>query len=273
MFHVVIVLYNKYLSSIDTIYSSFKNDITNMVYIDNSIDNLIVNDNKRYAQCNKMNYFEMYGNKGLSKAYNFAIKNITFSKNDYVVILDDDTEIPNDFFYKMQLNINSNPYVKIFVPLILDNIGIMSPSKKTILGYKHSKILNFNKYIKKYSFINSGMCISVDIFTRIQYDENLFLDYIDFDFINTIRKTYKTNVIHIIDTIKLKQDFSGAQKNTFEQDFKRYSIFVKDSLVYHKKWYDHLLSLNLIRRTIKLTFQHKSIVFFKLLFHKLRESK
>ena len=116
-------------------------------------------------------------------------------------------------------------------------------------------------YIHNYSFINSGMCIKGSVVSKIKYDENLFLDFVDHDFIRQIKNHNFT--IGICYDIVLNQNFSGVTKNSFEQDFNRFKIFIKDATRYYNKYFPKQnYKLILFKRTLKLTFIHRKLSFF-----------
>ena len=148
----------------------------------------------------------------------------------------------------------------------------MSPCKVKGKSFYHSDFCDFNKYIENYSFINSGMCVRSTVFHKIKYDESLFLDFADHDFIKSA-KLLNCFKFYVNKEIVVNQLFSGAQKNNFESDFIRFSIFVHDGVVYYKKWYKKVTPTYFLKRTIKLSVQHKSLKFLKFLFKEFKNDK
>ena len=141
----------------------------------------------------------------------------------------------------------------------------MSPAKKAGAWYVHSKYRDFNKNINRYSFINSCMCINAALFKEVIYDENLFLDCVDYDFINMIRQVISKDIFYIMKNIEIYQNFSGVTSNTFESDLARFKIYVKDFRYYSKKWNKKNVSSILFKRALKLVLIHKNFIFFKIL--------
>lgn len=255
----IIVIYNNFIKSI-----SIRN-IDNIVFVDNSTDKSIKKSNNLYANesFNKFVYIDMQGNKGISRAYNKAIEIIKPTNDDYILILDQDTDFDSNIFNKYIAYIESNPSVDIICPIVKDSEGIMSPSLSNGVYNYHIQSVNEVKddKINEYSFINSGMCIKGSVFSKLKYDETLFLDFVDHDFVKQIKEN--NFIIGFCFDVVLNQDFSGVTKNTFEQDFNRFKIFIKDAKVYYNKYFPKQnYKIILFKRTLKLTFIHRKLSFF-----------
>ena len=235
-----------------------------IVFCDNSTDAEIKNYNVSYVENLKNDrifYLDMHGNKGLSKAYNSAIANLSLNENDFVVIFDQDTLIPQDMQLRYENFISKNKDADMICPVVLDSVGVMSPSIAS--GTKFSHIASISQIngtnISSYSFINSGMCIKRSVFDRIKYEENLFLDFVDHDFILSAKKNgFK---IKICKEVVLNQNFSGVTKNTYNQDFSRFCIYMKDAKVFYRKWFCKNYKLILLPRALKLCMIHKNLSF------------
>ena len=95
----IIVIYNKEIEMSVTYndISNIKDENIEVCIIDNSTEK---NNNLLYCNKNKIKYFSMNGNKGLSKAYNKAIDNL--GDSDVVVLFDDDTEINKKYFKELR---------------------------------------------------------------------------------------------------------------------------------------------------------------------------
>lgn len=260
MINIIIVIYNQKIMINEKVSNKVK-----LIFVDNSTNISIKESNISYAQKNSSNftYIDMQGNKGLPTAYNKAIETIKPENDDYVIILDQDTVFESDIFNEYVTYIEFNPKVDVICPIVRDSVGIMSPN--LICGVNNKHLLNIddikNNNISNYSFINSGMCIKCSVFSKIKYDETLFLDFVDHDFVKQIKDNKIT--IGICYDIVLNQNFSGVTKNTFEQDFNRFKIFIKDAKHYYNKYFSKQnFKLILFRRTLKLTFIHRKLSFF-----------
>ena len=134
----ILVIYNKKISESRSYRSLLSQDLT-LIVVDNSTERQFVDFNQSTVKQNHQIYITMEGNKGLPKAYNKAIDWIFSHKedpNNYVVLLDDDTNIPSDFVKKMNEEIKKS-LKQIYLPVVKDSLGILSPSKMSKHGYCH----------------------------------------------------------------------------------------------------------------------------------------
>ena len=99
MLYALIVIYNKKCEDSITIKKIFpyKNQI-NIIVFDNSDEN---NENERFCNNNNIKYYTEHKNIGLSKAYNSIISKIEMNDDNFLLILDDDTNITNEYINKI----------------------------------------------------------------------------------------------------------------------------------------------------------------------------
>ena len=266
-FYILTVVYNQFISNCAMLKQFVMDNLSvTLIFVDNSTKTDICNKNKDFCLHSNFLYVNMNGNKGLSKAYNKAIDGILKDKDSWIIICDQDTEITSGFLLYYKNAITENPTKKIFCPIIKDSVGIMSPSKIRGKKFIHSKFVDFNSCIEDYSFINSCMCINSTVFDFEKYDENLFLDCVDHDFVKTIRARGAGNLFYVISGLEIFQNFSGVTKNSLEADVNRFKIYLKDAQYFYKKWYKNAWSANLYMwlRALKLSIYHKNFVFLKL---------
>lgn len=266
-FNIITIIYNQLISNCGIVKHLNIDDFsTNLIFADNSTKEEITEKNKNFCLQSNFLYVNMNGNKGLSKAYNKAIDGILKDKDSWIIICDQDTEITSGFLLYYKNAITENPTKKIFCPIIKDSVGIMSPSKISGEKFIHSKFVDFNSCIEDYSFINSCMCINSTIFDFNKYDENLFLDCVDHDFVKTVRGRWAENLFYVISELEIFQNFSGVTKNSLEADVNRFKIYLKDAQYFYKKWYKNAWSANLymLLRALKLSIHHKNFLFLKL---------
>lgn len=259
--YIIIVMYN--MSCIESVTLNnidkfgLKDDM-NVIICDNSTDDYSIN--KGYCNNKKYTYIDMNGNKGLSKAYNAAINRI-LDKDAWIILFDQDTEVSEDFFTKMEKSIEDFPNIFVHVPIVMDTAGILSPTMITNYNIKRIKDPFINS--SDLSAINSGMLINLKVFAKIGlYEESLFLEYIDHYFI----RRYKENngEIIVVDT-KLFQNYSDNNHTKIEGDLKRFSIYLKDfklfcSTSFYGKLYYYV---KILYRGMKLSLIYKDLRFIK----------
>ena len=264
-FNCIIVVYNvrcensKALSSLQKVnYNEL-----GLIVCDNSVISTVKNNNKLYCKLHKMEYFDMGGSLGLSKAYNKAINNV--SSDDWVVIFDQDTEIVMEYFYKLSKSIERYPDIYLHVPIVNSKNNQMSPSIARKYSVKIVNGITSGSY-ENLTAINSGMAIKKTVYETVGvYNEDIFLDYLDHYFVREYKKVYKK--IALFDCV-LSQDFSNDDHSDFGRDIKRFKIFVKDFYVYCKDTFNGrvFFLIKTLYRSVKLAIMHKNVNFLKIFF-------
>lgn len=270
-FYVIIVLYNEYVDSA-LVYSLFFNECSlRLFFVDNSTIEDIRNSNKRFSSQNNCSYIDMNGNSGLSAAYNTVISQIIQEvydvNNKWIVIFDQDTKIPSHFIDSLVCELKTNNFMEnIYVPLVFDKIGVLSPCRFSGLRFKRLKYIHLTENT---SFINSGMCIPLSFFKNCSYDKNIFLDFVDHDFVKTIRKLYG-NVFKLMNSISLDQNFSVTSQASKDKVLHRYKIYCNDARTFYKKWSCFYIGSMcfVFLRALKLSIVYRDSVFINIFFNK-----
>lgn len=198
-----------------------RNDVGVLV-VDNSTKDY---GNEEYCQKAGFSYLSMHGNQGLSKAYNQGIQYLKQKTNaTHVVLLDDDTTLGDDYFKVLQQALEQHPDTRIFLPLVKDEVGYLSPCR--IEGYAVSRIQSPDELNERtITGINSGMALALSIFDDYQYDETYFLDYIDHAFLRDMKRRGES--IQVIGTT-LQQQFSGNDHSNYRATLTRFALFKRD---------------------------------------------
>lgn len=269
-FYIITVIYNQLIKDSPVANNIDKELHTEFIFVDNSTRDEICRLNSDFCNEKRFTYISMHGNSGLPKAYNSAISGIAKNDDNWIIICDQDTELEAEFLQYYKNSILSNPEKKIFCPIINDAQGIMSPAKIKGKKYSHSEKIDFNKHIEGYSFINSCMCINSTVFNAVQYDEKLFLDCVDHDFVKVVRRAFDKNLFYVIPDLMVFQNFSFVSNNSFESDLARFRIYLNDARYFYSKWYKELKTINisLLVRACVLTLRHKNLIFIRLFFDK-----
>lgn len=180
-------------------------------------------------------YLSMHGNRGLPKAYNRALDHIEEENpimEGFVMLFDDDTEIPDAYFDCVRKAIQKED-ADIYLPLITDerpDLGYLSPSILRDV-YMHRTKDPWSLTAEEICGINSGMVIRLSLFANYRYNEDLFLDHVDHDFIRTMRK--RKTKINIMNT-ELHQHFSAFETDGTKA-INRFSILKKDMREFYKE--------------------------------------
>lgn len=202
---------------------------------------ILVSDNSTHAEYKKGNqefcishgmvYFDNQGNVGLSKAYNGVIESLKNTDYDALILFDQDTEAPKDYFDKVRTSLKDYPSVLVYAPYVESPLIYISPKKFDRYKIKHWVAMNQEPQYDL-ACINSGLVLRKEVFSIVgMYDPFLFLDFVDYEFFRRIQKHHLP--IKVLD-VQLNQKFSGDSFSTRERDFRRYAIYVKDLRRYRK---------------------------------------
>ncbi|WP_455682831.1 glycosyltransferase [Thomasclavelia sp.] len=250
-FYIILVLYNKHYHDSKTIQDLRQiEDINNIIIVDNSTQDY---NNQNIVNEYGYQYISMNGNEGLAKAYNRGLNRID-KDNKLVCLFDDDTTVNKQYFEIALNNINSE-IADIYVPVVKDQLGLLSPSiMKKLYCHRAKNIDVLNN--KNISAINSGMIIKSEIFKNYKYDENMFLDFIDHDFMRTMKRNNKQ--INIMKNNILIQDFSLVSDSNKKAKI-RFKILKKDLKYFYRNhlfYYYYII----VRRKLGMCYYQKSIL-------------
>lgn len=249
----IIVIYNSSCS--DSIsYRRLKELGVRTIICDNST---IDYGNQKIVESDGNIYINMGGNKGLSKAYNVALDKIT-KETKFICLFDDDTDIKKDYFEKAVKYLNTSK-ANIFLPIVKSQKSIISPCQFKIKRAVEVKNIE-EKDIKNISAINSGIIIDVHVFDNYRYNENIFLDYLDHEFMRDMR--YQNKSIKIMKDNILEQNFS-METNSLDSSYKRLCILNHDLKEYYRdNFFMYLYQITAFK--LILIKRHKSLKFLHL---------
>ncbi|OAQ40813.1 glycosyl transferase [Pedobacter psychrophilus] len=142
-------------------------------------------------------------NLGFAGGNNFGI---SFAKGDYLLLLNNDTEIPKGFIETLVEELKSDDKIGLLSPLILydDDRSIIQYAGYTPLNYitaRNSQIGQSEKNKGQYNGVTkeTGFCHGAAVICRKEYlneaglmDENYFLYYEELDWCEKFKKVGKT---------------------------------------------------------------------------------
>lgn len=251
----VLVIYNHPIEKSSS-YATFKDQLS-VIVADNSTNEEIRKRNQKQVEKDGNVYLDMKGNQGLSKAYNQAISWIQQKeqKSCFVLIMDDDTIFGNDFLQKATQEMNSKQ-ADVYVPIVKAEKQILSPC---MIHRGRVKAIHDLSSITRENItaINSGMIVSLNVYQKIRYNENLFLEYIDHDFIRQLKKHQYS--IHILKQ-QIQQNFSVFENDKASAKT-RFSILKKDLHVFYgKSLSQHFLYKSILwKRKLRAVIQYKDL--------------
>lgn len=232
---ILCVLYNKKCISSNTINTFINSKIHNYENVelhiwDNSLNLEIAEFNKSYIYDHDIYYHTSGKNKALSIIYNDFINKY---KDDYLLILDDDSEI-NDKYIDEVIKLLNNDIFYVGVPKIISQLGEMySPAKFGLVKGKHFKSIHCG-FHNNLTAISSGIIINCNkiITKEVLFDENLNLYGIDTDFFVSLNK--KQIPIYVLD-VNINHDLSIFNVEAKKTKKYRFLNMMKANLYISKK--------------------------------------
>lgn len=210
----------------------------------------------------KFNIIQHNNNLALSKVYNTIVNNSAINY-DYLVILDDDSLIPSNFF--IEIYNSDKVYGSLFkIPIVEQNGFIISPIRAN-----HKKLSFIGPGFlsgRDNSIIGSGMVIPFSFLKYNRFDENLSFYGVDHDIAQCYLRHSVINIMPVFMTHSLSTDFT---KNVKFPKFKVDSLLF--STLYNGKKHDKKLSsiIRALKYTIRFAFRCKRPDYILLFFHNI----
>jgi GT2 family glycosyltransferase len=266
---LVIVLYKEELFKTLTYKSiaeaaKYANLIIDLFVYDNSPEPKMFSLFDEQSSNFNIKYCSDTNNSGLSVAYNRGVEVAREKRKRNVLMLDQDTFFPKKMFYEYESAALAFPNISIFAPLLLiEDDKIFSPCTYKMKRGWHPKNINTGiNLLSNFLPVNSGVMISMDVFNKVGvYNEKLRVDFIDFQFMEKVRKMYKE--FYVLN-LEGRQSFSSSTYN-LNLELARFDIYVSDVRSIDKIGIldKSIWLLNIIFRMFKLTIKYRRWVFIK----------
>lgn len=266
---IVTVIYNQKISDTN-VYKTLLSEKEDVYIYDNSpspqpIDNFPKN----------WVYIWDKSNPGLSVAYNKAAEYAASNGYDWLLISDQDTIYPQKTLERYRWHIGAFRTTKMFLPKVkISDSTYLSPVTNKFYFAKTSDKIPVSGEIelKKYAVINSGILVTTDSFLSCGgYNNKVFLDFSDFQFIERFENIYHSAMIIDIECL---QDFSNIVDST-QKKLSRFILFCKSLSAYesNKRYGKFMIAIVTLKRALNLCRMTKNIkpliIFFKTYgFHK-----
>ena len=224
---VLIVVYNESISSIsciDTVASSSL--VSQIIVCDNSTT---PNTNTALARDFGIDYISMGGNAGLSRAYNAGVQSCT---GDVLCLLDDDSLICDAYFEELESRWSNAGEWDVLLPLVTSGDEILSPSQFDGFRTHAFRSREAIAVSPRLTGINSGMAVKKKVFEKVSYDESLFLDLIDHQFLLDVRRAgFKVNFDN---KMRIEQTFSFSTDDS-NSALSRLGLYSHDARVFYSR--------------------------------------
>lgn len=251
---VCVVLYKCCLSESLTISNlkSIKSELINNIYVYCNSDNLVDIDLVDYPKFiiieNENNYF-------LLENYNKVLECKFNDDNRYLLTLDQDTDINQEFFNILDVEFNKENKYDVYYPIIKCNKFQISPLSLSF-GFPNNVISAGDNINTRFVGINSGCVIQNNLFKEIlkgKQSSYFKLDYLDYYISNAIYiKKHKVKVINI--TLNHSLSVSEGKRINSERAM---SILNSEKIFFTKvlpKKYVFFYGINYLKRFIMSLF-------------------
>jgi GT2 family glycosyltransferase len=219
--YIVIVLYRTKLHEAATINSllSFSSIELNILVYDNSPEGQCDGTNFKLGNLN-ITYVHDKSNPGISHAYNYALRNAYAEGFNWLLLLDQDTNLTRSYMEEvstLNLSLLSNDVVCVipYVKSIKSN-AIICPSEFSFGGFCHPVNLSPGIINKSITGINSGTILNVGFMLSIDgFSLDFKLDMLDHWYFREIFRR-KKSVLLLESTIYQNFSFSSDFERNFQ---------------------------------------------------------
>lgn len=260
----VIVLYKMRLFETQTYKTLLKHNNQFRLFVyDNSPEPMHSSDE---FETDNIKYVSDTKNSGLSAAYNKAAKYAATENIEWVLLLDQDTQFAKDIIDEYCCAVAQNSEIKLFIPpMKIGNGKYISPVKMFFHTTKPSKKTPFGIVsLKQYTPINSGMLINTKAYWSVNgYNEAVFLDYSDYQFIERFKKIYPK--AYVLSSV-CHQNFSNDIEDNSSK-LKRFELFCRSLKNCEKHSIIDTLGYQyvVLKRTLSLIVKSRSLSPIKIL--------
>ena len=204
-------------------------------------------------------------NAGVSAAYNHGHRLANKMKMSWMLLLDQDTRLPQGAIVKYSEATAAQPSQPVFAPVVLDQHGIVSPFE--FRGARGVRISAPGETLplRKYRAINSGLLVSLSLFEEVGgYDESIPLDFSDIAFLEKVSKVH--DILSII-AVKMQHHLSGAEPRSTQESLERFEKKCQGASAMQRKLGNtRAFWLRSLLRAIKFSLLHLNFRFLAIQF-------
>lgn len=247
--YAVIICYNAEYSLLCETISSISDQVDSVIIVNN--------DSFQYdfSAFSKIKNIVLNKNYGIAYAQNVGISKAIVEGADFILLSDQDTIYPENYISQFLPYLNEGK-AQLYCPIFFDNVkNVYSPIM--IKKFKSVSFVNEPTFVQH--AIASGSIIDVDCLNKVGLmDENLFIDYVDFEF--CWRLTNCGYKILTVPSIIINHQLGDGTKKilnkhvTLRSDI-RYFYILRNGfyLAFHCKYLSFLEKLSLLKRTISFS--------------------
>ena len=270
---IVIVLYHTELADSKS-YQSVSKAFKTYAADHRPIDLIVVNNGPLSITINeddplfRFHFKELLDNPGVSKAYNIAAALAGDLQKRWLLILDQDTHLPPDFWNQYCQSIRGYPNMPVYAPrLYADNILISPCGYRYYRGYLLTDLAAGTHPMQGRNVLNSGLLIDVNAFRRVEgYDEKVRLYFSDFVFFDRLKEQYTT--FAVVD-VNLQHELSSTDYSAQSTAVQRFSLYCEGARAAskHEVIRSFLYFITVGGRSLVMNHRFKSWLFSRIFLH------
>jgi len=204
-------------------------------------------------------------NSGLSKAYNTGAKLAAQNNLQWLLLLDQDTEINSGYLNLFAVELAKNNWCKLFAPILQDESLVVSPfTWKRARGRAFKKTPQPGAYkLRNIALANSGLIINTDFFQQIGgYTPDIKLDFADIDFCT---KVAARNEEFILLDCTMRHSLGGLNSNDPVAVMIRLTKYCHSALIFARLHNSYLLiAARLFLKSLQLSLKFRRLRFLKI---------
>ncbi|HEY5304796.1 MAG TPA: glycosyltransferase [Acidimicrobiales bacterium] len=184
----IIVTYNPDASHLQQVVAALSPQVESILIVDNASRNSDEID--ALSRLEEVDLLNFSANRGIAAALNVGVRHHLISEPDWILTMDQDTLVHPGAIEDILASFDAleAPHQ--------DQVGILAmrahpqPSSIRITRYADRLLVlkDFESFEERRAVITSGNLVRADVLRRTNYDEDLFIDQVDFDFCFAVRE-------------------------------------------------------------------------------------
>ncbi len=196
-----------------------------IIYLFDNTDN--ENISHFFDECDKIHYYSIQKNMGLSYAFNHILKQASADGIDFVCTLDQDS-----LFEEKDINLLKDKIERV---IDIRSVGIVAP----YIDYGDTDYKLVDELVQKKWVITSGSFVNLKLVlaNNIYYDDNYFIDKFEIDFCENVIKHGFSILMYCGSVLHQELGERGKYKNHPNHNPLRHYYLFRNRYYFNKKWF------------------------------------
>ncbi len=184
----IIVTYNPDVSRLEQVVAALAPQVENILIVDNASRNR--EEIEALGHHSDFDFLGFSANRGVAAALNVGVRHHLIFEPDWILTMDQDTLVHDGGVDAILTSFDA-----LEAPL-RDQVGILAmrphPQPSSIRTTRYAdRLLVLNEFVsfqERRGVITSGNLVRAEVLRQVSYDEDLFIDQVDFDFCFAVRE-------------------------------------------------------------------------------------